>query len=66
MSNLNGGWNDVDCFAPRYVFCERYLCPGFEKGKECSGKGKCVEGVCKCRAGYTSNDCGKPLGKYCK
>ena len=26
-------------------------------GLVCSGRGECVSGVCKCEAGYTSNDC---------
>lgn len=47
--------------------CSIKLCPsgadpmgghGASKGRTCSGRGKCVDGVCKCFEGYFGTSCG--------
>lgn len=39
---------------------ESIICPGLP---ECSGKGECVNGTCKCQQGYIEIDCSKDLSQ---
>lgn len=48
----------IDCPEPN-EFCKRANPQFCEKG--CTGKGKCVAGVCRCHAGWQGVDCSEKI-----
>ena len=42
-------------------FCENVPCPNL-----CNGRGKCVNGKCVCKEGWSGNECAEPCIENCK
>lgn len=55
------GWNGVLVCPDNQDFCRPRPCLNM-----CTGKGKCIDGVCNCKDGYGNNDCSLLCAEPCK